>query len=237
MENSSSSFPSSSLLHPNSNLTRREEFGKPIIFIDTKPVKDAEFVISECESLMTLIHQHTNNNALSPTSSSSGGFHQMFHSHTKPIKNLAYSAQITTLYDKLQPKISDAEKILRGLLLVIIDKKAVLRTQAKQIVTRLIACIDFQNSLLLKSDIPIQGLRDVVNDLANESANVKTMVAFNVELLRLKTVQSARQGKTVMSWARKKNANQGPSDEDLARDPEHQELHRRLHQLRSVSCI
>lgn len=217
----------------NNNLTRREEFGKPVIFVDTKPVKDAEVVISECESLISSINQ-IGGGQLSPVVPPSSGGFQLFQPHSKTTKNRAHSSQIIANYDKLQPKILDAEKVLRGQLLLIIDKKSVLRTQAKQIVTRLISCIDFQNSLLAKSDIPIQELRDVVNDLANESANVKTMVTFNMELLRLKTTQSVRQGKTVMSWARKRNANQGPSDEDLAKDPEHQELHHRLHQLRSV---
>lgn len=226
------------LQNHNSNLIRREEFGKPVIFIDSKPVKDAETVISECEALISLIHQNGTSSSqyvLSSSQSNNNSF-QMFHPQTKAIKNRTHSAYAISMYDKLQPKIFDAEKILRGLLLVIIDKKAVLRTQAKQIVTRLIACIDYQTNLLIKSDTPIQELRDVVNDLANESASVKTMVAFNFELLRLHTAQSARQGKTVLSWARKKNANQGPSDEDLAKDYEHRELHHRLHQLRSV-CI
>jgi hypothetical protein len=201
------------------------EYDKPTILVDLKPVKDAENLIDECEAFLSSI----NNQGANPDTYRFPGLQRM--TAWKP----KYSgSQMLHHYEKLQPKIQDSEKILRGMLVGIIEKKSALRIQARHLVNRLQACIKCQSELLDKAEKPVKELRNLVNDLANESSNIKLMVTFNNEILRQRNVQAVRQGKSFMPWGKKKSNATVVSEEDLNNDSDYPLLHRRLHELRTV---
>lgn len=207
------------------NRVTHGEYERPVIVLDIKPVKDADSLVNECEAfILTLRNQ---NQAVESTR-----FPTLQHFRyswiTKTNEN-----QNATNYENLRIKIYDAEKVLRGMLLGIIEKKSILKTQARFLITRLNSCLDYQSNLLSDADKPVTELRAIVDNLANESSHVKIMVVFNNEVIRQKNVQTVRQGKTYIPWTKKRNANV-VSEEDLSKDDDYPVLHHRLHKLRTV---
>lgn len=111
-------------------------------------------------------------------------------------------------------------------------KKLALRDQAKHLKSRLDACISYNAEYIDDQDDTIESMRNTVNSLSTESTLVKAMVAFNVELVRQKVMETVRNNRTFVSWGSKAVLLRPISEQELSEDADHPELMRRLNAIR-----
>eukprot|EP01036_Dinobryon_divergens_P029170 gene29170-38234_t len=145
--------------------------------------------------------------------------------------------KLANLYMSLVPKMIEAEKVLRGIIVDVAEKKNALRVQAKYLSVRLTSCLHHNKSLLDSSDNPVDDLREQINSLSNEAAMLKGMLAFNKEVLRIRKLESInREKQSFLRWGQKlpSNMKKGISESDLADDPDHTVIESRLDLTRQI---
>ena len=163
-------------------------YEKPFLTVNKKPIELSVALVREVEDFIDTTKFKQAN--LSSSSSSN------IQTNIKPLWKLKFynNTNIQQQYEKLQPKIIENEQILRTILLQIFDKKSALLSQAYHLVSRLNACIKYQDQRLIESETPINEIRDIIENLVTESSNIKLMAIFNNEILKQKKVQGVRKG-------------------------------------------
>lgn len=136
--------------------------------------------------------------------------------------------------NSLLPKIKLSEEYLRDLIIQIVEKKLALRDQAKHLKYRLDACIQYNSSYITSQEDTIDEMRNSVNSLSTESSLVKAMVAFNVELVRQKVMETVRNNRAFVSWGNKAVLLRPISEQELSEDADHPALMTRLNTIREV---
>jgi hypothetical protein len=136
--------------------------------------------------------------------------------------------------NSLLPRIKLSEEYLRDLIIQIVEKKLALRDQARHLKHRLDACIAYNSHAITSQEEIIDEMRTSVNALSTESALVKAMVAFNVELVRQKVMETVRNNRTFVSWGSKAVLLRPISEQELSEDADHPTLMTRLNTIREV---
>ena len=80
----------------------------------------------------------------------------------------------------------------------VVEKKGILRLQARHLQSRLEQCVEHNQALLKASDGPLEDTRNFVNTLSSESTVLKEMMNFNTEILRLKKLEEHTKNLSVM---------------------------------------
>ena len=137
--------------------------------------------------------------------------------------------------NSLLPRIKLSEEYLRDLIIQIVEKKLALRDQARHLKHRLDACIAFNSHAITSQEEIIDEMRNSVNALSTESALVKAMVAFNVELVRQKVMETVRNNRSFVSWGSKAVLLRPISEQELSEDADHPALMTRLNTIREVN--
>jgi hypothetical protein len=207
-----------------SNLPKGEAYEKPHLIIDFKPIEEAEILLEDCNAFTT---QASQNMMVIP-----------FPGLTRIRKWRAKRRddQLSAMYESLQPRVQESERILRKMIGEVVEKKRALRMQARHLLSRLDACITFNCDMLSLSDTPVVEIRAIVNNLSSASVAVKSMMVFNNEVLRQRNMQSAKQSKSFVPWTKRSAINKPLSENELNTDADHPSLVKRLHELREVSC-
>jgi hypothetical protein len=136
--------------------------------------------------------------------------------------------------NSLLPRIKLSEEYLRDSIIQIVEKKLALRDQARHLKHRLDACIAYNSHYIDSQEAIIDEMRSSVNALSTESALVKAMVAFNVELVRQKVMETVRNNRTFVSWGAKATMLRPISEQELSEDADHPTLMTRLNAIREV---
>jgi hypothetical protein len=202
--------------------SRGELYEKPHLVVDFKPIEEAKLLLEECEAFITLSNQSL---VVLPFPGLS---------RIRKWREKRRDDQLATLYSSLQKRILDSERILRQMIGEIVEKKRALRLQGKYLIARLDSCMTFNCDMLSQSDNPVVDIRATVNNLSSASVQVKSMMVFNNEVLRQKSVQAVRHGKTFMPWTKRAPVNRALTEAELCADEDHPVLQRRLHDLREV---
>lgn len=137
--------------------------------------------------------------------------------------------------NSLLPRIKLSEEYLRDLIIQIVEKKLALRDQARHLKHRLDACIAYNSHAITSQEEIIDEMRNSVNALSTESALVKAMVAFNVELVRQKVMETVRNNRSFVSWGSKAVLLRPISEQELSEDADHPALMTRLNTIREVN--
>lgn len=207
----------------NENLVKTDNSYGAHLLVDFKPIEDADKLLVQCEGF---IQQAQNGGNMS-----FGAFPRFRNWRTKK-----RDSKLVSMYATLQPKVVEAEQILRGIIGEVVEKKVALRLQARHLQVRLDACILYNKTILERSDGPLENLRGYVNALSGQSAELKSMILFNKEVLRIKHVESISKGKTFVRWGGTKQTvkKRNITDAELAADTDHQAIELQLSQLRQV---
>lgn len=144
--------------------------------------------------------------------------------------------RISTAYSIYLPRILVCEKKLRKVIGEVVEKKIILRLQARHLQARLEACINYNEGLLATTDVPLDDTRNFVNTLSHESAELKNMIAFNLEILRMQQFEEQQRNLTVLRYNRQ-NINNLYNENIERDDPDHFYLESRLEEFRKVSCF
>jgi hypothetical protein len=139
--------------------------------------------------------------------------------------------------NSLLPRIKLSEEYLRDSIIQIVEKKLALRDQARHLKHRLDACIAYNSHYIDSQEAVIDEMRNSVNALSTESALVKAMVAFNVELVRQKVMETVRNNRTFVSWGAKAVMLRPISEQELSEDADHPALMTRLNAIREVRFL
>lgn len=163
--------------------------------------------------------------------------------------------RLSIIIADLTPKISDAEKDLRSILMDAMMKKEKLQAYAHECYMQLLACIDFTNMSIFQSEPIVTELRAVVDHITLETDSLKNMVAFNTEIVQQIKIQyrlqaqapawgsrvvgsktggkrNGRSGKVSMQAIRDEVAKENCND-----DPDNQTAIERLRQLRTSRMV
>lgn len=92
--------------------------------------------------------------------------------------------QLLLLFDSLQPRIQQSERLLREMLEKTSHTKQVLRKEAKDFQVQLEACIEHSKEELSKTEPVVDSLRDYVDLVSSASSSIKFMMQFNDEVSR-----------------------------------------------------
>lgn len=156
-------------------------------------------------------------------------------------------SKLLSAYQTLHPRVLDGEKKLRNILGEVVEKKAVLRIQARHLQCRLISCVEHNKKLLKQSEEPMEELRDVIDVLSGESSVLKEMIEFNKELLRFGQYERILRGQGPLVGQpsrgfmyqqpayRQRPETQTLTDQDLMTDDIHPDIETRLIVMRKVS--
>jgi hypothetical protein len=142
--------------------------------------------------------------------------------------------KLNSMMNSLLPRIKANEEYLRDFIIQIVEKKLALRDQARHLKCRLDACIVYNGDYIDGQEDMIEAMRNVVNALSTESSIVKSMVSFNVELVRQRVMETVRHSRTFVSWGSKAVLLRPISEAELAEDSDHPALMARLNGLREV---
>ncbi len=195
------------------------------LLVDYKPIQEADELLAECEQYIE--------------DSKSEVFTLPFASFSRVAANIKAwrtkrkDSKLLTTYHQLQPRILTAEKNLRAVIGEVVEKKGILRLQAKHLQSRLEKCVAHNQSLLRASDGPLEDTRNFVNTLSSESTILKEMMNFNTEVLRLKKLEEHTKNLSVMRWGKPRHNRQVPEPE-LNKDDDHNLLEARLLTFRDV---
>lgn len=139
----------------------------------------------------------------------------------------------STAYSNFLPRILSCEKNLRKVIGDVVEKKIILRLQARHLRARLEACIIYNETLLATTDVPLDDTRNFVNSLSQESSEVKNMIAFNLEILRMQQFEEHQANLNLLRYNRQNINN--VNNENLERDdPDHFFLEIKLEEFRKV---
>jgi hypothetical protein len=141
---------------------------------------------------------------------------------------------LSTSFDALLPKLKDAVEKTTVTCSIIDERAVVLREQALFLTARLRSCVDYNTDYLLKKANVLEEMRQVIDRLSANSASIKAMITFNVEVIRQKLVQSVGQGRSFMSWGNRAMLLRPISESELGEDPDHSFLIQKLKLIREV---
>lgn len=192
---------------------------------DFKPIEEADKLLAECEKFV----QETKTEALIP-------FVPPFAIIANNIRTWRMKrrdTRLTGMFNALQPRIAASEKTLRSIIGEVVEKKAVLRVQARQLLVRLEECAKHNRQLLLSTAVPLEETRTFVNVLSSEAAVLKSMINFNREVLRLRAAQEMSRSPALLRWGMQKA--RGGAELDLSKDEDHVTVEQRLLKFREVS--
>jgi hypothetical protein len=195
--------------------------------LDFTPIEEADKLLLECDKFV----QESKSEAMLPYLPSFA----VIASNIRSWRLKRRDVRLSSTFQALQPRIATAEKSLRNIIGEVVEKKSILRLQAKQLLVRLEECVKYNQELLKSSEIPLEETRAFVNILSNESAVLKNMINFNKEILRLKTAQEINRSPALMRWGMQKS--RAVVDVDLSKDADHSIMEERLLQFRDVSFI
>jgi hypothetical protein len=194
--------------------------------VDYKPIQEADELLAECEQYIEDSRAEIYTLPFSTFSRVAANL--------KAWRTKRKDTKLLTIYQQLQPRILMVEKNLRGVIGEVVEKKGILRLQAKHLQTRLEKCVDYNQALLQASEGPLEDTRNFVNTLSSESTILKEMMNFNSEILRLKKLEEHTKNLSVMRWGKPRNNRQVPEPE-LSKDDDHNSLEARLLTFRDVS--
>ena len=196
-------------------------------------INNLDNLINESESFLLQIQQISLETMNSSSSNSSSSVLQA----TKKFRqwrSKRRDEKLLLTMNALLPRIKSSEELLRDTIIQIVEKKLALRDQARHLKHRLDACIAYNAHYVDSQEEVIDEMRNSVNSLSTESAYVKAMVAFNVELVRQRVMETVRNNRTFVSWGSKAVLLRPISEQELSEDADHPTLMSRLNTIREV---
>jgi hypothetical protein len=198
--------------------------------VDITSVDEADQIILSCQSFLNLANS-------TMIALPFQAFSRIRHWRAK-----RRDTRLASNYDVLYPKVKSIEKKLRSALNTAIEKKNVLKYQAKYLIIRLEACIQHNKQLLETTTSPLEEIRDIVNMVSQELTLIKSMQAFNYELIRLRNIELIQSGELhprslTSGWHSSgivRNIHRPLTDIDLENDIDHQFLSTKLDSLREI---
>jgi hypothetical protein len=204
---------------------------------DPMSLANLDHLINESENFLIQISQISQEMGTSSSSSSQDNSSSMLQAAKKfrQWRSRRRDEKLLITMNSLLPRIKLSEEYLRDLIIQIVEKKLALRDQARHLKHRLDACIAYNSHAISSQEEIIDEMRNSVNALSTESALVKAMVAFNVELVRQKVMETVRNNRTFVSWGSKAVLLRPISEQELSEDADHPTLMTRLNTIREVS--
>ena len=196
------------------------------MLVDSKPIEDADKLLSECEKYIEETKSELFVLPFVPSFS-------LLANNVRAWRNKRKDSKLVVGYQTLEPKIAVVEKSLRGVIGDVVEKKGALRVQARYLQVRLEECAKHNKALLDTTETPLEETRNFVNILSNESKVLKDMSTFNAEILKMQSLES--QSKFQMYGSRWVQGRQRVQNEvDVSKDLDHVALQDRLNSLREV---
>jgi hypothetical protein len=193
--------------------------------VDFKPIEEADILLSECEKFIKEAK-------LEPLVIPYVPPFAIIAQNIRSWRLKRRDSRLNTTYDALQPRIASCERTLRRIIGEVVEKKTVLRLQARQLLSRLDECVKYNKDLLGSTDAPLAEARMFVNVLSNESSISKVMVNFNKEIVRLKASQEMSKSPALLRWGMQKS--KGWIEVDYGKDEDHMIMEVKLLQYREV---
>ena len=109
--------------------------------------------------------------------------------------------RLSAVMEALAPQLTDAERSLRELMVQVMERKETVRRVADECFAQLTACVTFTNKGLAHSEPIVDGLRDLVDAITQETLQLKNMVVFNTDLVKQTRFELRVQAQTP-AWAR-----------------------------------
>lgn len=197
------------------------------LLVDFKPIEEADKLLQECEKFVQESKGETVGPFVPPFA--------IIASNIRTWRLKRRDMKLSNTYQSLQPRIAATEKILRGIIGEVVEKKAVLRMQAKKLLVRLEECARHNRKLLKSTDIPLDETRTFVNILSSEASILKSMISFNKEVLRLKAAQEINRSPALLRWGMQKS--KAGVDVDISKDEDHVGMEEKLFAFREVSAL
>jgi hypothetical protein len=141
-------------------------------------------------------------------------------------------SQITATFDSLFPRLVRAVEETTILASEVDEKTIALRDQAYALKVRLNACICYNTEYLANKSGLVEEMRRVVDMLSAYSTEIKSMITFNVEVIRQRLVQSVSQGRSFVSWGNRAMLMRPISETELGEDADHSFLMAKLRFVR-----
>lgn len=227
-ENMTDLVKSQSFVGNNNNSSNNNDTYGAHLLVDFKPIEEADVLLSECEQYIEETKAEIFTIPFVPSFSRVA-------QNIKAWRMKRKDSKLQTTYQGLQPKIATTEKTLRKIIGEVVEKKSILRLQARHLQVRLEKCVDHNKSLLGETDGPLEDTRNFVNTLSGESTVLKDMLNFNIEVLKLKKVEEHNKAQSLMRWGKSRNRN--IPEPDLTKDDDHNLLEARLLTFRDVSLL
>lgn len=192
--------------------------------VDFKPIEVADQLLMECDKFV----QESKAEALVPYVPPFA----IIANNIRSWRMRRRESRLSTTYSALQPRIALCEKTLRTIIGEVVEKKAILRLQAKQLLVRLDECVRHNRELLRCTDVPLEETRTFVNVLSSEAVVLKSMVNFNREILRLRNAQEMNRSPALLRWGMQKA--RAVADVDISKDDDHHVIEEKLLKFREV---
>lgn len=157
--------------------------------VDFTAIYEADSLLGECENFVK--------------EARSGQVSIPFHAFVK-WRAKRRDNRLISSYEALTPRVAASVESLRIIIGEVVEKKENLRMQARHLQKRLEACINHNTVKLANIEEPIAEFRNLVSSISNASSLIKSMVAFNSDVLRQLNVEQVRKGKVMLSCNIKK---------------------------------
>jgi hypothetical protein len=154
------------------------------------PSIDIVDILADCESFIKQVKNNIREQQTDPSTFGS----------IKAWRAKRAAQELTVIYDGLYPKITDAEEKLRKAMLEISEKKYALREQGMHLKERVNSCIIFNGSNAEQLSKSAESIRRILDSLTHEATRVKSMIAFNTELIRQRKAEDFSKGRSFVSW-------------------------------------
>lgn len=139
---------------------------------------------------------------------------------------------ITTSFESLFPRLVKSVEDTTILASEIDEKTVALWDQACVLKIRLNACICHNTEYLANKAGMVEEMRRVVDALSAYSTEIKSMITFNVEVIRQRLVQTVSQGRSFVSWGSRAMLMRPISETELGEDRDHNFLMQKLRFIR-----
>lgn len=196
--------------------------------VNFKPIEEADVLLAECEKFVQ-------ESRVDPLVIPYVPPFALFAQNLRSWRLKRRDSRLAGVYHALQPRIAHSEKTLRGIIGEVVEKKGLLRLQARQLLSRLEECVKYNRELLSKTDGPLNEARAFVNILSDESTTLKLMLSFNREILRLKVSQEMNKSPALLRWGMQKS--RALVEADLGKDEDHRVIEQKLSLHREVGAI
>jgi len=172
-------------------------------------ISDCDALLAECDSYCSEASQQSSSSTILPRNA-----------FTNSIRNWREKRRdevLTAKHDALQPRMVNIEAQLRGVIGEVATQKDEYRNKGKALAVRLEACLEVNRHRAESTEALVVELRQVVDDITGESSVVKSMVAFNQDILRQRANEVAVNDRHLAPWAMRSSPSSSSSSSSSSR--------------------